>query len=158
MKIAQETVSELERSKKELEAAILRKDDEIVALASQLSDEEGLVSRTQKSVRDHQARLEELQEELETERQARCKAERQKSDLARDMESLSERLTEANGTTSAQLELNKKREQELSKLRRDVEEANIQHDSTVASLKKKQVDAVCEMTEQIEQLGKLKAK
>ena len=60
--------------------------------------------------------------------------------------------------TAAQLELNKKREQELSKLRKDLEEANIQHDATVTGLKKKQVDAVCEMNEQIDQLSKMKAK
>ena len=56
------------------------------------------------------------------------------------------------------MDLNKKREAEINKLRRDLEEANIQQDATVASLKKKQVDAVCEMKEQIEQLGKMKAK
>ena len=99
-----------------------------------------------------------MEEELEAERQARSKAERQRSDLARDIESLGERLNEANGTTNAQLELNKKREQELVKLRKDLEEAQIQHDATVVSLKKKQTDAVCEMTEQIEQLNKMKSK
>ena len=40
----------------------------------------------------------------------RAKAERQRSDLAREMESLGERLLEAGGATTAQVELNKKRE------------------------------------------------
>ena len=44
------------------------------------------------------------------ERQARAKAERQRSDLAREMDSLGDRLNEASGATSAQIELNKKRE------------------------------------------------
>ena len=35
-----------------------------------------------------------MEEELEAERQARAKAERQRSDLAREMESLGERLNE----------------------------------------------------------------
>ena len=56
------------------------------------------------------------------------------------------------------MELNKKREAELAKLRRDLEEAAIQHESTLASLKKKHVDAVSEMSEQIEQLNKMKQK
>ena len=55
----------------------------------------------------------EIQEELEAERQARAKAERQRSDLAREMESLGERLDEAAGVTSAQAQLNKKRELEV---------------------------------------------
>merc|ERR1712045_760650 len=96
--------------------------------------------------------------ELEAERQARAKAERQRSDLAREMESLGERLNEASGATAAQVELNKKRESEVSKLRKDLEECNIQHDATLVSLKKKQADSIAEMSEQMDQLNKMKAK
>merc|ERR1712106_94405 len=69
-----------------------------------------------------------------------------------------ERLVEATGATSAQIELNKKREAEIVKLRKDIEEANIQQEATLASLKKKQQDSGSEMTEQQEQLNKMKAK
>merc|ERR1712018_681169 len=105
-----------------------------------------------------QSRVEELEEELEAERQARAKAERQRSDLAREMESLGERLGEAGGATHAQVELNKKREAEVNKLRKDLEEARISQDATLISLKKKHQDAVAEMSEQIDQLSKMKAK
>merc|ERR1711953_589562 len=94
----------------------------------------------------------------EAERQARAKAERQRSDLAKELESLGERLNEAGGATHAQVELNKKREAEVGKLRKDLEEANIQHETTLISLKKKHQDAVAEMSEQIDQLSKMKAK
>merc|ERR1712042_164040 len=158
LKICQETVAELERSKKELEAAIMRKDNEISGLGSKLDDEQGLVGKVQKSIKELQGRVEEMEEELEAERQARAKAERQRSDLAREMESLGERLNEATGTTAAQIELNKKRESEVTKMRKDLEEANIQRDATITSLKRKQQDAIAEMSEQIDQLGKMKAK
>lgn len=105
-----------------------------------------------------QGRIEELEEELEAERQARAKAEKQRSDLARDLEELTERLDEAGGATAAQIELNKKRESELTKLRRDIEEANIQHESSMAGIRKKHNDAVAEMAEQIDTLNKLKAR
>lgn len=95
---------------------------------------------------------------IEAERGGRAKAEKQRSDLARELEELGERLEEAGGATSAQIELNKKREAELSKLRRDLEEANIQHESSLASLRKKHNDAVAEMGEQIDTLNKLKAR
>ena len=45
-------------------------------------------------MKELQGRIEEMEEELEAERQARAKAERQRSDLAREMESLGERLNE----------------------------------------------------------------
>lgn len=78
--------------------------------------------------------------------------------MARELEELGERLEEAGGATAAQIELNKKREAELSKLRRDLEESNIQHESILANLRKKHNDAVAEMSEQIDQLNKMKAK
>jgi len=158
LKMAQETVADIERTKKELEAAIMRKDTEIGGLVSKLDDEQSLVGKVQKSVKELQGRIEEMEEELEAERQARAKAERQRSDLAREMESLGERLNEASGATSAQIELNKKRESEVTKLRKDLEECVIQHEATLVSLKKKQADSIAEMSEQMDQLNKMKGK
>merc|ERR1712209_15441 len=158
LKIMQETVAELERSRKELEAQIARKDSEMSGFSSKLEDEQSLVSKVQKSIKEYQGRIEQMEEELEAERQARAKAERQRSDLAREAENLNERLNEACGATAAQIELNKKRDAEVGKLRKDVEEAHIQREATTASMKKKQQDAVMEMNEQIEQLTKMKSK
>merc|ERR1712168_935792 len=158
LKVTQETVSELERSKKEIEARIARKEKEMGGFVSKLDDEQSLVGKVQKSIKEFQGRIEEMEEELEAERQARAKAERQRSDLAREAENLNERLNEACGATAAQVELNKRRDAEVGKLRKDVEEANIQREATTASMKKKQQDAVMEMNEQIEQLSKMKSK
>jgi myosin heavy chain 6/7 len=158
LKLTQEAVSDLERNKKELEQTIQRKDKDISSLTAKLEDEQSLVAKLQKQIKELQARIEELEEELEAERQARAKAEKQRSDLARELEELGERLEEAGGATSAQIELNKKREAELAKLRRDVEESNIQHEAAMANIRKKHNDAVAEMAEQIDTLNKLKAK
>merc|ERR1712079_944415 len=158
LKFTQESVADLERVKKEAENTIARKEKDLSALSSKLDDEQSLVAKTQKAIKEVQGRVEELEEELEAERQARAKAERQRSDLARELEQLGERLGEAGGATAAQVELNKKREAEVNKLRKDLEEANIQQESTLINLKKKHQDAVAEMSEQIDQLSKMKAK
>lgn len=63
--------------------------------------------------------MEELEEEAETERLGRAKAEKQKAELARELEELAERLDEAGGATSAQVELNRKREMEMARMRKD---------------------------------------
>merc|ERR1712066_128023 len=127
-------------------------------LSSKLDDEQSLVAKLQKAIKETQGRVEELEEELEAERQARAKAERQRSDLARELESLGERLNDAGGATHAQMELNKKRESEVNKLRKDLEEAQIQQEATMTNLKRKHQDAVAEMSEQIDQLSKMKGK
>jgi myosin heavy subunit len=154
LRINQEAVADLELSRKELEAAILRRDTEITGLGGKLEDEQSMVGKVQKGINEQQSRIEEMEEELEAERQARAKAERQRSDLVREMESLGERLHEASGTTSAQIELNKKREAMVTKLRKDLEEvsimsfilnnlgvkAHIQNECTLVGLKKKHAE------------------
>lgn len=57
-----------------------------------------------------------------------------------------------------QLEANKRREVELQKLRRDLEEAHAHTEAQTASMRKKQQDAINELTEQLDQLQKLKQK
>merc|ERR1711963_1023836 len=158
LKVTQEGVTDLERQKKELENNIARKEKDAMILASKLEDEQSIVGKIQKTIKETQGRVEELEEELEAERQARSKAERKRSDLARELEDLGERLNEAGGATAAQVELNKKREAEVGKLRKDLEEARIQQDSTMMNLKRKHQDAVSEMSEQIDQLTKMKSK
>merc|ERR1719447_1649450 len=158
LKMAQDGVVELERSKRDLEVTIGNKEKNNHQLAAKLDDEQNLVAKAQKGIKEIQGRVEAMEEELEAERQARAKAERQRSDLAREIEQLGERLDEAGGATHAQIELNKKREAEVNKLRKDVEEANIQQESILSNPKRKQGDATAEMTEQIDALGKMKSK
>merc|ERR1719290_405336 len=158
LRMAQESVNDLEGNKREMEGQIGRREKDITAVAAKLEDEQGIVGKLMKGIKEHQGRVEELEEELEAERQARAKAERQRCDLAKEFEELGERLDQAGGATLAQIELNKKRENEINKLRKDYEEANIQQEAVMMSLKKKHQDAIQEMSEQVDQLSKMKSK
>merc|ERR1719282_2317206 len=158
LKMAQDSVADLEREKRDIENTIGNKEKNTQMLSAKLDDEQSLVAKAQKNIKELQARVEAAEEELEAERQARAKAERQRSDMAREIEQLGERYDEASGATVAQVELNKKREAEIVKLRKDVEEANIASESVLGNLKRKQGDAVLEMQEQIDALQKMKAK
>merc|ERR1719376_1386089 len=91
LKMAQDAVADLERAKREIETVIASKE---------------------KNNKELQGRVEATEEELEAERQARAQAERQRSDLSREIDQLGTRLDEAGGATVAQVELNKKREAE----------------------------------------------
>merc|ERR1719438_773970 len=144
LKMAQDSVNDLEREKRDIENTIGNKEKNVHMLSAKLDDEQSLVAKAQKNIKELQARVEAAEEELEAERQARAKAERQRSDLAREIEQLGDRYDEASGATVAQVELNKKREAEIVKLRKDVEEANIASESVLSNLKRKQGDAVLE--------------
>ena len=78
LRVTQETVSDLERAKRELENTIARKEKDMQSMSCKLDDEQGTVGKVQKSIKETQARVEEMEEELEAERQARAKAERQR--------------------------------------------------------------------------------
>lgn len=95
---------------------------------------------------------------MEAERVARAKVEKQRSDLSRELEEISERLEEAGGTTAAQVEMNKKREAEFQKLRRDLDESTLHHEAITAAMRKKHADGVAEVGEQIDNLQRVKQK
>ncbi|KAF1769637.1 hypothetical protein GCK72_001454 [Caenorhabditis remanei] len=158
LKIAQENIDESGRQRHDLENNLKKKESELHSVSSRLEDEQALVSKLQRQIKDGQSRISELEEELENERQSRSKADRAKSDLQRELEELGEKLDEQGGATAAQVEVNKKREAELAKLRRDLEEANMNHENQLAGLRKKHTDAVAELTDQLDQLNKAKAK
>ena len=84
--------------------------------ATRFEDEQALVSQLQKKIKELLARIEELEEELEAERAAKAKSEKNRSELSRELEELGERLDEANSMTTGQIEVNKRREAELTKV------------------------------------------
>merc|ERR1719356_1066899 len=60
--------------------------------------------------------------------------------------------------TAAQIALNTRREEELAKLKMELDESNITHESTLAMLRQKHNGSIAEMGEQIDTLNKAKAK
>merc|ERR1719443_832346 len=158
LKLTQEAVSDLERVKSELVGAMQRKDKEIASVSSKIDDEACLGSKYAKQVKELQGRLEELDEELTIERANRAKAEKNRSTLSRDIGDLAEKLEDAGNNTATQIELNKKREAELARLKGELEELNIAHEGTLAALRMKHNNTMSELGEQIDGLNKMKAK
>lgn len=154
-------------------------------ISSKIEDEQALIIQLQKKIKELQvsqtwlfnlqiyvsvrtffigsiivfkARIEELEEELEAERSNRAKMEKQRGDASKELEELSECLEEAGGATSVQIEMNKKREADFLKLRRDLEEAILHHEAMTAALRKKHADTMAELSEQIDSLQRVKQK
>ncbi|XP_056290565.1 myosin-6-like [Pseudoliparis swirei] len=158
LKLTQENLMDLENDKQQLEERLKKKDFELSQQLSKIEDEQAMGAQLQKKLKELQARIEELEEELEAERAARAKVEKQRADLARELEEISERLEEAGGATMVQIEMNKKREAEFQKMRRDLEESTLQHEATTATLRKKSADSAADLGEQIDNLQRVKQK
>merc|ERR1712076_122441 len=158
LKLTQEAVADLERVRSELNQTITRKEKEISSMSAKIEDEQTLGGKYSRQIKELQSRLEELDEELAIERQNRAKAEKNRSLLSRDIEDLGQKLEDAGNNTSTQIELNKKREVELAKLKAELEESNIAHEGTLAALRQKHNNNMAEMGEQIDSLNKMKGK
>jgi len=158
LKLTQETVSDLERVKAELTQSVQRKEKEFAAIGAKIEDEGTLGSKYAKQIKELQSRLEELDEELAIERANRSKAEKSRAILKKDLEDLGSRLEEAGANTATQVELNKKREGELARLKGELEEHNIAHEGTLAALRMKHNNTMAELGEQIDNLNGSKVK
>merc|ERR1711881_33376 len=158
LKLTQEAVSDLERVKAELSGGVARKEKEGSALSAKIDDEATLASKYAKQAKELMARLEELDEELNIERGSRAKAEKSRTMLKKDIEDIGSRLEEAGSNTATQVELNKKREAELARLKSELDELNISQEGTLAALRMKHNNGMAELGEQIDNLNSNKVK
>ncbi|NXI93071.1 MYH1 protein, partial [Psophia crepitans] len=162
LKLAQETIVDLENDKQHLDKKIRKKDFEFNHMQNKIEEQQNSGIRLQKKIRELQARdfarAAELEEETVSEKAMRTKAEKHCDELANELEEICEGLEETGGATTAQTELNKKREAEFQKMRRDLEEATLQHEATAAALRKKHADSTAELGEQIDNLQRVKQK
>ncbi|XP_068452910.1 myosin-7B-like [Clinocottus analis] len=158
LKLSLDSVKDLENQKDELEERLKKKDFESGQLQSKLEDEHSVLAALQKKIKELQTRIEELEEVLDAERAWRSKAERQRNDITKELEDLGEKLEEAGGASAAQIALNRKREADFLKMRRELEEAGLHHEATAVTLRKKHSDMVTELSEQIDALQRTKQK
>merc|ERR1719466_588921 len=158
LKLTQEVVADLERVKAELSGGVARKEKEGSALSAKIDDEATLASKYAKQAKELLARIEELDEELSIERASRAKAEKSRTMLKKDIEDISSRLEEAGSSTATQVELNKKREAELGRIKAELEELNIAQEGTLAALRMKHNNTMGDLGEQIDSLNANKVK
>merc|ERR1711863_151096 len=110
------------------------------------------------SMRRMEERIRVIMEDLEAEQGLRKRIEREKQQLQVQIIALSERLTEAEGGAENQLDINRKREAEMAKLRKLLEDVHTESEQNIHLLKKKHQEAMMELQEQIESMSKSKEK
>ena len=103
LKSAQSTIEEVERVKADLEEVVKRQASDISALSGRVEEELASGQLLAKKAKEAQQRVAEAEEEGESERQAKLRAEKQRSELARELAEMNERLEEAGGATVVQV-------------------------------------------------------
>merc|ERR1712055_1255513 len=86
------------------------------------------------------------------------RAEHEKQQFQMQIISLSERLTEAESGSESQLEINRKREAEMAKLRKLLEDVHNESEQQIHTLRTKHQTSMMELQEQIERMSREKEK
>ena len=90
--------------------------------------------------------------------QLRRRVEHEKQQFQMQIISLSERLTEAESGSESQLEINRKREAEMAKLRKLLEDVHNESEQQIHTLRTKHQTSMMELQEQIERMSREKEK
>ncbi|XP_045903352.1 myosin-9-like [Micropterus dolomieu] len=144
-------IADLQAQIAELRAQLAKKEEELHAALARIEEEAAAKNAAQKVIRELEAQISELQEDLELERQARTKAEKQRRDLGEELEALKTELEDTLDSTAAQQELRSKREMEVTQLKKNLEEEAKLHEQQMADMRQKHNQAFEELNEQLEQ-------
>uniref|UniRef100_A0A8C8BAA6 Myosin heavy chain 10 n=1 Tax=Otus sunia TaxID=257818 RepID=A0A8C8BAA6_9STRI len=151
----QDQIAELQAQIEELKIQLAKKEEELQAALAR-SEHDGK-NNALKVIRELQAQIAELQEDLESEKASRNKAEKQKRDLSEELEALKTELEDTLDTTAAQQELRTKREQEVAELKKAIEEETKNHEAQIQEIRQRHATALEELSEQLEQAKRFKA-
>ncbi|XP_054249689.1 myosin-10 isoform X2 [Indicator indicator] len=153
----QDQIAELQAQIEELKIQLAKKEEELQAALARGDDEAVQKNNALKVIRELQAQIAELQEDLESEKASRNKAEKQKRDLSEELEALKTELEDTLDTTAAQQELRTKREQEVAELKKAIEEETKNHEAQIQEIRQRHATALEELSEQLEQAKRFKA-
>uniref|UniRef100_A0A8C3T375 Myosin heavy chain 11 n=1 Tax=Chelydra serpentina TaxID=8475 RepID=A0A8C3T375_CHESE len=151
-----EQIADLQAQIAELKMQLAKKEEELQAALARLEDEIGQKNNALKKIRELEGHISDLQEDLDSERAARNKAEKQKRDLGEELEALKTELEDTLDSTATQQELRAKRELEVTVLKRALDEETRTHEAQVQEMRQKHTQAVEELTEQLEQFKRAK--
>nr|CAD7265916.1 unnamed protein product [Timema shepardi] len=168
-----EQLSERKAQVEEIQLQLGKREEELAQALMRIDEEGAGKQQTHKALRELESQLSEsirqglsssdldvllqLQEDLEAEKVARAKAEKQKRDLNEELEALKNELLDSLDTTAAQQELRTKREQELATLKKQLEEESVSHESGLAELRHKYSQELAVINDQMDAIKKNKA-
>jgi len=151
-------LTETEGALTEATETIGKRDKALKEAAEKAEGLDNTIKALQKKIAELTARIEELEEELDAEKKAKKKVELARNDLATELEELGEKLEESGGATVAQVEIAKKREAEIGKLKKEKDDIESAGAAALAAAKAKAAAAAAELGDELETVKKAKAK
>ncbi len=118
-------------------------------------EETALRIKLEKENRDLQSHIQEMQDDLESEKESRLKVDKQRRLLKDELDHLQESLEESENLTAAQREIQGNREKELTQVKKALEEEMAAHESAVAAMRSKHNKSADDLNDQLEAARKV---
>ncbi|CAF3703620.1 unnamed protein product [Adineta steineri] len=134
----------------DLQGQLQRTRDELKKAITDIEGDAATKAAFQKQIRDFQSKLDDLQADMEGERESRKRLEREKRGLIDEIESLRHEILDTTDISHEMLEREKKREEELSTLKRLLDQAHKDREITAADLRSKHAKEIDELTTHLE--------
>ncbi|KJH53178.1 hypothetical protein DICVIV_00676 [Dictyocaulus viviparus] len=134
LKSIREQIDAVQREKHQLDLDCKRREESVGELKRQSVDDANLIVKLQLNIRKLIERVTELEEELNTEKNARCKSERIRAELQADLSRIQQQMEETSGELVAQKHINSIRAEEVSNLQREIEKRSIDYESYISSM------------------------
>lgn len=157
-KAAQDSIEQLTNVNFTMEDSIRKKDNEIASLTAVCTQKDNELVILEKRSKELSNNLSEIQNQFEFENMAKLKSEKQRKELTVELDSLYKKMQGACDATTIQVELNMKYEQDLKKMKQEMDGMQKHFQMTNSQLVKKNQDSCNDFNEQINFLAKEKSK
>ena len=145
-----EVIDEKEKDNSSIKQSLMKREKELAHLVTKLEDEQNVIIRNMKQIKDLGGRIEELEEELETERQVRLKSESHRSLLNQELEDMNDKMKEIQDSLQAKEEAVKRKDKELGKQRKDLTDEYKILEDQMEHMKRKKEKHVLDLSEKLQ--------
>merc|ERR1719232_715461 len=149
-----EQVAEKKQQVEELQLTLGKREEEVANAMMKVDEKKQQVEELQLQLGKRETQLSEVVEDLEAEKDARNKAEKQKRDLNEELEALKNELLDSLDVTAAQQELRTARERELANTKKSLEEAMTAHEQGMTEMRHKHSQDISQLNNQLDQVRK----
>ncbi|CAD5230543.1 unnamed protein product [Bursaphelenchus okinawaensis] len=146
-----ELLEEKRNKIEELNVQLIKTHEELSALYSRADEDSATVAQLQKKCRDLEAAMDEIKDDLDNERNLRQKSEAKRKELASEYETLKTECVEAVDKSTIALEIQRKKDDELSRLQASIDQLQAEHQSKLDELRQKYQQQLEDLTDQVEQ-------
>ncbi|CAF0782742.1 unnamed protein product [Adineta ricciae] len=138
----------------EIQNQLKRRDDDLNKAIANMESDAAAKAAFQKQIRDFQSKLDDLQADMDSERESRKRLEREKREFMEEIECLRNEILDTTDISHEMIEREKRREEELLGVKRLLDQAHKDRETTIVDLRSKHTKEIEDLTNQLENTKK----